>query len=84
MHNLGLSIIPNFIVSSAVTTSKVEPREITKKFFRSALLNLLQPSAIFNTMLNDALRSWSFNIRSNDYIDNTSSFIIRLNSFAFW
>jgi len=47
-----LVIVFHYVENS--NTLKNEPLAITHKIFRSALLNLLDPSAIFNTMLREA------------------------------
>ena len=62
--------------SNIATHSSIEPREMTKKFRLSAFVNREEPSAIFKTILNDALRNWSATVRFN--------FLLSINKHAFW
>ena len=54
----------SFWISKIATHSKIDAREITKKFLRSAFENFPEPSAIFSGTLNEALPNWSITYRS--------------------
>ena len=70
-------------ISKIATHSKTEPRAITQKFFLSGLLNLLVPSAIFSTILKDALLSWFLVVLSIGLVSSIIRQTVELKALAF-